>query len=246
MPAWVRCSRGALIYSGRIARQPFMVWAATPPGRAAVDAVASRIRFSLFSKTQSARRRIWRQLAEVARDQSVVAAIQGEVQAYLQRLGELAYADGLPRATVSLRRLVVVPRVLLNAAAYRSIERRLNGEPAFESLEGGESLRVFFFQRLIEEVEAAVANAQPSPTRPLAAGTDWITVGVDAAFVWRLPMFEGPSWNGHHYVLELTREPITRPVRRAVTASIDGLGASLPSLSREERNQILRRASTVA
>ena len=223
-----------------------MVWAATSEGRAAIDAVASCIRFSLFSKTRAARRRVWRQLAEVARDQSVVAAIQGEVQAYLQRLGELAYADGLLRAGISLHRLVVVPCVLLNAAAYRGIERSLNAVPAFESLEGGESLRVFFFQKLIEEMEAAVARAQPSPKRPLAAGTDWITVGVDAAFVWRLPISEGPSWNGHHYVLELTRDPITRPLQRAVAASIDRLEASLPSLSREERNQILRRASTVA
>jgi hypothetical protein len=50
---------------------------------------------------------------------AIVAAVQGEAQAYLERLSGFAYADGLPRVGVNLHRLVVVPRVLLNGAAFR-------------------------------------------------------------------------------------------------------------------------------
>jgi len=67
-------------------------------------------------------------------------------------------------------------------------------------------------------------------------------VGLDGAFVWRLPLMNEPPWDGHHYILELTRDPITRAVRKAVVAAVQRVEASLPSLSRSERNEILRRA----
>ena len=82
----------------------------------------------------------------------------------------------------------------------------------------------------------------PSPKRPLVAGKEWISVGLDGAFVWRLPRLNEPPWDGHHYVMELTRDPITRAVRKAVVAAVERIDASLPSLSRIERNEILRRA----
>ena len=44
------------------------------------------------------------------------------------------------------------------------------------------------------------------------------------------------------YVVELTRDPITRAVRKKVVAAVERMAASLPSLSRVERNEILRRA----
>jgi hypothetical protein len=55
-------------------------------------------------------------------------------------------------------------------------------------------------------------------------------------------MFDEPAWNGHHYVIELTRDPITRAVRKAIAARIERFEASLPALPRAERNEILRRA----
>jgi hypothetical protein len=103
-------------------------------------------------------------------------------------------------------------------------------------------LRDFFVRMLIQDLDAAIAGATPSPKRPLAVGREWIGVGLDHAFVWRLPLLNEPAWNGHHYVLELTREPITRAVRKAVVAAVARIEASLPSLSRLERNDILRRA----
>jgi hypothetical protein len=149
----------------------------------------------------------------------------------------------LPRSGVNLHRLVVVPRVLLNSAAYRSIRANLDAHPAIASLEGGDALRDFFFLRLIREIHAAIVQAEPSPKRPLAAGDDWISVGVNTNFVWRVP-FDAPAWAGHHYVLELTRDPITRTVRKAVAQRISDYEASLPSLSKVERVEILRRATS--
>ena len=100
MAAWVRCSRGQLVYAGRITRAPFAAWTKTRDGRTAVDLAASSIRFSLLGRTRAAARRLWRQLAAMARDRKMANAIELEVQAYVQRLGELSFADGLPRAGV--------------------------------------------------------------------------------------------------------------------------------------------------
>ena len=246
MAAWIRCARGGLKYTGRVTRAPFFAWTTTQQGRAVVDEAAARIRFSLLGKRRAASRRLWRQLVDAVRDDAVVNAIAIETNAYLQHLGELAYADGLPRGSAGLRRLVVVPTVLLNGDTYTAIAKKLTVEPAFAALEGGDPLRDFFITTLIGEMESAIVGARPSPRRALAAGNAWVTVGVNTTFVWRMPLFQEPAWNGHHYVLELTRDPITRAVRKSIAARIERFEASLPTIPRAERIEILRRARYAA
>jgi hypothetical protein len=241
MSTWVRYRNGRVSYSGRIARAPFAAWLALPEGRATLDEAASHVRIPFLAR-QRAASRLWRRLAAAARDREVIATIQSEMDAYLARIQELAYADGLPRVGVSLHRLVVVPRVLVNGAAYGQLTRRLRSLHAFSSLDGGDALRKFFVITLIREVDGAIAASTPSPKRPMSVGADWIGVGIEDAFVWLVPMLDEPGWDGHHYVLELTREPITRAVRKGVVAAVERFQASLPSLSRVERNEILRRA----
>jgi hypothetical protein len=243
MAAWVRYSRGRLVYPGRITRAPFVRWTARSDGRATIEEAASLTRFSLLGRRRSAMRRLWRQLADAARDKSVIAIVEDEARAYLERLSQLAFADALPRRGVDLRRLIVVPHALVNGAAYTAIKTRLDSHYAFGSLEGGKALREFFIRTLIRDMQAAAESAHPSPSRPLAAGDGWITVGVNATFAWLMPVFEEPPWNGHHYVLELTRSPITRAVRKAVAARVEQLEGSLQTLSRAERSEIMRRAA---
>ena len=117
---------------------------------------------------------------------------------------------------------------------------------AFATLEGGESLRDFFILTLVEHLDTAVAAARPTPKHPLPAGDCWMTVGMNGGFVWRVPVVKSPPWDGHHYVLELTRDPVTRRLRKAVSAAIDQLEASLTTLSRDARQDIVRRARSSA
>jgi hypothetical protein len=245
MRLWVRYSRGRVAYTGRITRDPFSAWADTPEGQAVIAPLASKVRFSLFGKPRAARRRLWRQLAAMACDAAVVAAVQSEAEAYLERLSHFAYADGLPRTSVSLHRLVVIPRVLLNGATFSGILDKLSACPAFAALEGGDALRDFFILTLIGHVDGAVAAARPTPQRPLPAGESWMTVGMNSGFVWRIPLTKDPPWDGHHYVLEITRDPLTRRLRKAVSESVQRLEASLTTLSREAREEIMRRARPV-
>ena len=110
--------------------------------------------------------------------------------------------------------------------------------PAFASLD--EALRDFFVVTLIHHLGAAIAGETPSPKRPLVAGKSG-----SAWARWRVRLataLHEPPWDGHHYVLELTRDPITRGVRKAVGAAVERIEASLASLSRVERVEILRRA----
>ncbi len=243
MRLWVRYSRGRVTYTGRISRGPFIAWADTPEGRRVVDRLASTIRFSLVGKRRAAQRRLWRQLLAMARDETIVAAVQHEAQAYLERLSGFAYADGLPRVGVNLHRLVVVPRVLLNGAAFRGFLDQLNACSAFATVEGGAALREFFILTLIEHLDGVVESARPTPNRPLPAGESWMTVGMNNPFVWRIPLLNSPPWNGHHYVLEMTRDPVTRRLRKAVTDSVQRLEESLTTLSRDARDDIMRRAT---
>jgi len=241
MGAWVRHRRGGARYAGRITRAPLTAWLATPEGQATLDAAASRLRLRFLARPRAARR-LWRALATAARDASVAAIIQSEIDAYPGRLQDFAYAEGLPRASVELHRIVVVPRVLINAAATGAIARRLRSVHAFMALEGGDAVRDFFVRQLVHDLDAAITRATPSPKRPLAAGTDWISIGIEGGFVWRLPLLNEPPWDGHHYLLELTRAPITRKLRKAVAETVQRLEASLPALTRVDRHEILRRA----
>ena len=121
------------------------------------------------------------------------------------------------------------------------IDDALQAQPVFGALAGGESLRATFVLALIDGIETAVARARPSPRSALRAGVDWIAVGLNQRFEWRVPL-DGPAWPGHYYVLELTRMPITRAVRTAASEAIARMEASLPSLSRAHRAEIVRHA----
>jgi hypothetical protein len=194
---------------------------------------------------RAARGRVWRQLVETAQSATVAASVQREVDAYLARLGTLAFAHYLPCVSVDLRRLVVVPRVFVNGHLYRGLDIALQAHSPFAGLDDGEPLRHYFVATLVNNAAAVVERARPSVRHPLSAGADWIAVGVNNDFEWRAP-FEGAGWPGHYFVMEVTRRPITRAVRKAAAHAIGGLEASLPSLTRASRFEILRQAGLTA
>jgi hypothetical protein len=229
----VRLARGRVQYTGRIARASYAAWAETVEGRKALARVASRIRFALFGRLRAARRRVWRQLVQAARAESVVVALQRHIDEFLH-LDTLACAD-LPRGIVDLRRLVVVPRLFVNRDAYERICATLHADSRFAQIEGGESLRCWFAMRTIEGVEAAIARAAPSPRRPLPAGTSWVVVGVNEQFDWH-KLLDSPPWPGHYHVLELRpASPMTRKVRHATRDALAAIETSLLRMSRKHR-----------
>lgn len=183
---------------------------------------------------------MWRELANAASDETVVAIVRDELDRYLSRLSELAFGDGLPRVGVNLYRLVVVPRQLLNGVARARLASRLRLAPALTGLES-EPLREFFCLQLVRDADAAVVDAGPSVKRPLAAGDGWTTVGVNTTFVW-FAAVEDSRWAGHHFAFELPRDPINRSTRKAIAQAMQSLDAALPPLSMFDRNEILRRA----
>jgi hypothetical protein len=239
----IRYSRGRFTYTRRIRRAAFDAWADSLPGLAVVEKIAAQIRFSVFGKNQAARRRVWRQIVQAARSETVVVAMERELDRYLARLEKLVFAYDLPRIGLHLRRLVVVPRLFVNTEAYRRLDAALDALPPFVAVDGcDEPVRDWFVLTLIDGVEAAIRHVQPSPQRPLRAGNGWIAVGVNEQFEWRIA-FDGPAWPGHYYVLEVTRLPITRAVRKTTVEAIARLEGSLPTLTRLHRNEILRSAS---
>lgn len=230
-----------MTFTGRVPHAPFAVWTDSAEGRPVLEQVQSGVGFSLLGRKRAARRLVWRRLNEAARNETVAAAMQREVDAYLTRLGRLVYAHDLPRGNVGLRRLVVVPRSFVNAVAYRRIVAAIDGQLTLAEADRHESLLDWFVLLTINRIEAAIVGARPSPRQPLPAGKDWLTVGINERFEWGIPL-QGSAWLGHYYVLELTSEPLTRAIRRQIEEAIANLENSLPSLSRVHRNGILREA----
>jgi hypothetical protein len=243
MKAPVHYSGGRVRYTGRLAYAQFVAWAASPRGSLALERVASRIRFSLFGKARAARRRAWKQVSAAARDEAVAVTAQREADRFLRPLQTFVHGRGLPSSVIDLYRLVVVPRVFLNAECSRRLDAALVALPSVATLDAGEPLRDWFVLTVVSAIDKALAGARPSIKRPLAAGDEWMVAGVDDEFSWSVPL-EGPAWPGHYYVLEMTRAPMSRAFRKAVGEKMARLDESMQSLSRAERTEILRQAGS--
>jgi len=238
---WFRVSRGVLEYRGRITREPFTQWTATKDGEAAVARVAAGIRFSLLGRTRAARTRMWRALEEASRVESVATAVAGEATRYLQVLASLSYSEALPRVTLALHRLVLVPRTMSAGHARAALFKRLGASPALAGLD--EAVRVFFLDQLVAEMDAALQQASPSPKQPVKTHEDWVCVGVSKGLVWGDPLWSGPDGTGHIFMYEFPRAGLPRRDRKALEAAIAEMAASASSLSRQERIDMVRAAT---
>lgn len=239
--SWFRVSRGRLEYRGRITRGPFVRWTRTPEGAAAVARVAQGIRFSLFGRARSARRRMWRALESATRTDSVIAAMRAEADRYLRAAAEISYSDGLPRAHVALHRVVLVPRAMIAGMTRRGMGDRLG--PAAGLGEVDESARRFFLDRLLIEMDAALQKGAPSPGAPVHAHAPWSCVGVTGEIVWGDPIWSGPYGTGHVFMYEYPAAGLPRRDRKALEAAIQELNSRVSSLSRNQRFELARAAS---
>jgi hypothetical protein len=241
MKRTVQYSRGGVRYTGKLDRAAFTAWCQSPDGWSVLKPLIAETRFSLFGRKRAAQRSLWQQLKQAAQSTAISGALQHHVDAHFARLSRIVYARDLPMVGVSLHRLIAVPRLFANAVTDRQIDSSLQKEPVFASVNRREPLRRWFVLGLINSIETATLAAKPTPKKPVPAGSDWIVVGVNNTFEWRIPL-HGPAWPGHYYLLELTNTPITRAVRKDTAKAIAQMEASLPGLSRVDRNEILRQA----
>ena len=131
---WFKVSEDRVVYAGHITRDPFAAWLATKPGSATVADAAKSVGFRLFGRARAARKQLWRELEAAARSEDGRAALQAAADIYTRGISSLAYAQVLPRITVALRRLVLIPRALAAGRARSSVHSRLVQCEAFAAL----------------------------------------------------------------------------------------------------------------
>ena len=237
---WVIRRRAAVNYSGRLPRpQSFDLWTETE-GREVVTALASRRWFSVIGKRRAAKREIWRQMRQLAESGTLAGYIHAAVAEYGERIGNFALdRSSLPRASVDLRRLFVVPRAQYNAWALDLLTSRLRTCPEVRALKGGPTLITYFCFELLSAIDNAVLACSPSVRRPLRAGADWSILGVNAQVVWSVPFRPGPDWRGHYFLYEAAANGLTRARRKLLTASIEQLESGVAEFSRLRKSVIL-------
>jgi len=237
--SWFVARRGRLEYRGRITRQPFGEWCATREGTDTIARVAAGMRFSLFGRTRSARRRLWRELDAASRTDAFVSAVAAEPPQFERALAAACYADALPRVHVALGRLVLVPRVLVN---YRAgVSARLMHAPVLAGVD--EAVRTFLLDRIVIELDAALAHASPVPRRPVLAADGWACIGVRLDTMWGDPIWAGQNAAGHLFMYELPARRLARREYKALAAGIEQLSATVSTLSRTARDATLRAAT---
>jgi hypothetical protein len=239
--SWYKVRDARVVFSGTLSRDPFTAWIATKDGARAIDDVAKGIGFRLFGRKRAARNRVWRELATAAKSDEGRSALQAAADLYARTISALAYAQGLPRSTVELRRLVLVPRTLVAGRARTAITARLQQCHAFAERPAAE--RDFLLETALDHIDAAMRAARPSVKRPVRAADEWVCLGADTRFAWVDQYWSGPGWSGHWCVYELPRQPLSRAHRKALERAIDQLNESLGTLSRERRQALMQLAA---
>ncbi len=242
---WYRVTDGCLNYR-RLKHDPFTAWLASPRGAEVVASVSEGLRFSLLGRKRAARRLLWRQLGTILADGRVRAIIDSHARTYQSLLASLAFLEPLPRATVDLRRVVIVPRLLLDARAHELIQEDLHRLIDAQDITGGEALREFLVTTLVDEMDRACVTARPTVGRPLLAGQEWASVRVDLHFTWETPAWTGPSWPGHHFVYERPRERLTLRQGRRLNAAMNEMAGTIDRWPRAKRHETLQRAQRAA
>jgi hypothetical protein len=236
---WFRVSGERFRYRGRISKDPFVAWTKTEDGVAAVASVASTLRLPLAREAR-ARRRMWTSLDRAARSHSLRTVLQTEADRYMDVMASLSYAASLPRAHVALRRLVVVPRTMILGRARPALYDRLrlaNGLSGVDDL-----VRLFFYERLLIEMNRAFEASKPTPQSPVRTHDEWACVGLDTKFVWVDPLWCGEDWMGHVFMYELPPMGLARSDRKELEAAIEKVQGQLVTLSRVQREGMVRSA----
>ena len=239
--SWFKVRDGRLGFTGTLTREPYAAWVATAEGARAIDAVATTIGFRLFGRKRAARSRIWREMAAAATSDEGRSALQAAADLYAGTISTLAYAQGLPRTTIELRRLVLVPRALVAGRARTAVTARLMQCRVFAERPPAE--REFLFETALTQIDAAIRAARPSVQRPVRAADEWVCVGADTRFAWVDQYWSGPGWSGHWFVYELPRQSLSRATRKALDRGVDQLNAGLGTLSRERRQALVQLAA---
>lgn len=239
---WFKVSDGRVVHSGQISRDPFDAWTATAEGTAAIAAVASGMRFKLLGKTRAARKKIWRELLEALRSDEGRAALQASADAYTRSLISLAYAQALPRATVALHRLVLVPRALVAERARAAVAAHLDQRSVFAARRPAE--REFLYSTVMTQIDGAMRAAKPGLQKPLKGHEGWVVIGADTRFEWVDRYWSGDGWTGHWFLYELPRTSLSRADRKAIDAAIETMRTSVANLSRERRHALVKLAAT--
>jgi hypothetical protein len=236
---WFRLASDRLTYRGRLSQKPYAAWATTAEGASTIDARARQHRVWLFAKTV-ARRRIWRELDGAGRGDVFGRAIQSEADRFTALLVQTSHAPGLLRRSIALHRLVVVPRVLVAARTRTGARKRLYEDEALAALEP--RVRDFFFEQLVIELDAAIAERRPSVSRPVLMHEGWRCVGRVTDYQWTDPMFCGPGWGGHLLMFEFPNEGLSRRARKELERSAQELQSSLKGITPAQRHDIMRMA----
>ncbi len=212
-----------------------------------MTALASKRWFSLIGKRRAAKRAIWRELQQLAESGNLAEEIRSAVAAYTARMADFALVrSSLPRVSVDLRRMFVVPRATYNAWTYNSLTSRLASRPEVAALKGGPDFAKYLCFELVSAVDAALVASSPSVRQPLRAGSSWSIVGADSQLVWSVPFGREPDWRGHYFLCEVPAESVTRARRKQLATGVKTLEAGVSELSRMRKSAILAERSVWA
>jgi hypothetical protein len=237
--SWYRVTNGRLEFRGRITREPFTGWLGTTEGAATRDMTAGLLRLRFMTKARAGRR-LWQDLNRLVRTGALRSVFQEETSHFAAAVSGLCYAPSLPRSQLALHRLVVVPRAMIAGRARHGVRLRL-WNSALSPLP--DAVRAFVCEQILVEMDTAIRSVEPSAAAPVDMRDGWCCVASDPDYVWVDPLWSGANWTGHLVMYEMPREPLSRARRKELDRAASSLRKTLESLSRVQRQTIVRTAA---
>jgi len=237
---WFEVADGRLRCARPLTHEPVRDWLASGDGASAVEAAARQISFAFLGRKRAARRQLRRTLHKALALPCVQETVAAECDRYLDAWAPLAYAPALPRLTIALRRVVVVPRAMIVWRITSRAAARLH--ECLRAADAPESFRAFFSRWVVARMDEAIRLAGPCPQRPLYAHESWACVALDSEFTWVDPLNSGPEGRGHVVLFEMPAPRLPRRERRELETRLGELTGSLPSLTRQQRDYMVRAA----
>src|ERR1022692_1302225 len=238
---WIRWTGKVLEFSGKIVQaSSFEEWA-EKQGALLIENVALDSGIKLF-KTSRAKSAVWEELAgQFKRSETFLAAIKEGIAAYPGRINAVTSdrSGRLPREGSS--DVLVLPSVVVNAFEL-GFWRSFDSSEELATLKGGPSLREYFFQEMVRQLDSAfsAASERASPKDPIQAGNRWV-IGFDPQYAW------GDA-SGHYYVYSSypgTQGDASKDNRKRAREKADiQLETSkcwLGKLSKERRTELLEK-----
>ncbi len=160
------------------------------------------LKFSVFGKKRIAKQNIVQQFSKMTARNELRAAIENEAKNYMTTIGDIAEfypANKLPKSN-GYPPVVIVPRLLLNAIAFKNVSENLLESHELLKVPNSALMKDKFIQQLVIELDKVLVEEPISIRKSFPCDKGWTIISSSKEYDWH------GAFPGHYYLFK----PLTK------------------------------------